>query len=334
MAENLEGAGKPGLRLGGLFRLREAGVAVALLLLIGLFSMLSDYFFNLDNFINILRQISLLGIIAMGMTLVIVCGEIDLSVGSIYGASAMLTGVMMINGVPVFVSMLLGCLCGIVFGVLNGVFVTYLRIPAMIVTLGMMNVARGLALIVSGGRVVNLSPRTVKDPHLSTFIFLGQGKVFDIPVMCLVFVAAAFVAYLVYNHTLLGFRMKAVGGSKAAAKASGIDEKLIKICAFAIVGFLAAVAGQLNIAFLGNVQGTTGQGMELNAIAAVIIGGTSLSGGEGTIVGTIIGVLIMGVLNNGIVLLGVSPFWQMTIIGVVIILAVAVDMWTRKARKE
>ena len=313
--------------------MRETGVAAALLLLIGLFSILSPYFFKLDNFINILRQISLLGIIAMGMTLVIVCGEIDLSVGSIYGASAMFTGVMMINDVPVLLAIPLGWLVGVAFGALNGVFATYVRIPAMIVTLGMMNVARGIALIVSGGRVVNLAPRTVKDPHLATFIFLGQGKVLDVPVMCLVFVATAVAAYLVYSRTLLGFHMKAVGGSKAAAKASGINDKLIKIAAFTIVGFLSAIAGQLNIAFLGNVQGTTGQGMELNAIAAVIIGGTTLSGGEGTIIGTVIGVLIMGVLNNGIVLLGVSPFWQMTIIGVVIIAAVAVDMWTRKTGK-
>jgi ribose/xylose/arabinose/galactoside ABC-type transport system permease subunit len=192
--------------------------------------------------------------------------------------------------------------------------------------------ARGLALIFSGGRVVNLSPRTVSDPALPSFLFMGQGKVLSIPVMCIVFIAVAILVYLVFGRTILGFRMRAVGGSKNAARASGIDERIVKIVAFSVLGLLSGLAGLLNISFLGNVQGTTGQGMEMNAIAAVIIGGTSLSGGVGTIIGTVIGVLIMGVLNNGIILLGVSPFWQMTIIGAVIIVAVALDIWTRKGK--
>ncbi|MDR0363039.1 MAG: ABC transporter permease [Planctomycetota bacterium] len=313
-----------------LFNLRELGVTLALVLIIILFSILSPYFFNVPNFINIVRQVSLLGIIAMGMTMVIVCGEIDLSVGSIYGAAGIFTGVMMVSGLPVLLSVLIGLLAGVLFGVANGLLVTFVRIPAMIVTLGMMNMARGLALIVSGGRVVNISPRTVKADGLDLFLFMGQRRIGEVPVMSIVFVISVLVTYFLYNHTLLGFRMRAVGGSRAAARASGINDKLVKIAAFGIVGLLAAIAGQLNISFLGNVQGTTGQGMELNSIAAVIIGGTSLSGGEGTILGTLIGVLIMGVLNNGIVLLGVSPFWQMTIIGAVIVGAVAIDKWTRK----
>lgn len=313
-----------------LFNMREIGVALALALTIVLFSFLSPYFFNITNFINIVRQVSLLGIIAMGMTLVIVCGEIDLSVGSIYGAAGIITGVLMVDGFPVLASVLVGLAAGVVFGVANGLLVTFVRIPAMIVTLGMMNMARGLALIISGGRVVNISPRTVKAGGLDWFLFAGQGRIGEAPVMSLVFLAVAVAVYVLYNHTLLGFRMRAVGGSRAAARASGINDRLVKIAAFGIVGLLAAIAGQLNISFLGNVQGTTGQGMELNSIAAVIIGGTSLSGGEGTILGTLIGVLIMGVLNNGIVLMGVSPFWQMTIIGAVIVGAVAIDKWTRK----
>jgi ribose/xylose/arabinose/galactoside ABC-type transport system permease subunit len=319
---------------GDIFSIREIGVAFALVLLFALFSFLSPYFFNLGNFINILRQVSLLGIIAMGMTMVIVCGEIDLSVGSIYGAAAILTGVLMTNGVAVWASMLFGLAIGAAFGFLNGLLITYARIPAMIVTLGMMNVARGLALIISNGRIVNLSARTVADPNLGAFLFLGQGKVMDLPFMIVVFLAVVVIAYLLYGRTILGFRMRAVGGSANAAKASGIDDKVIKILAFTFVGLLSALAGLLNIAFLGNVQGTTGQGMEMNAIAAVIIGGTSLQGGEGTIIGTLIGVLIMGLLNNGINLLGVSPFWQMTIIGIVIIGAVAIDMWTKKTRNS
>jgi ribose/xylose/arabinose/galactoside ABC-type transport system permease subunit len=313
---------------------KETGIFLAMLAIFTFFSILSPYFFKLENLINVLRQVSLLGIIAMGMSLVIVCAEIDLSVGSLYGASAILTGVMLVNGIPLWLAIVLGLATGTLFGLLNGFLITYGRIPALIVTLGMMNIARGLALIVSNGRVVNLSPRTVSDPHLDFFLFLGQGKVLTLPVMCIFFIAASLAVYLLFGKTILGFRMKAVGGSRNAARASGINERLIKIAAFGILGFLSALAGLLNISFLGNVQGTTGQGMELNAIAAVIIGGTSLSGGEGTIIGTLIGVLIMGILNNGIILLGVSPFLQMTIIGIVIIVAVALDIWTRKGSRN
>jgi ribose/xylose/arabinose/galactoside ABC-type transport system permease subunit len=314
------------------FGVKEIGISLALLGLFVLFSILSPYFFELENLINVLRQVSLLGIIAMGMSLVIVCGEIDLSVGSLYGASAIITGVLLVNKVALWLSLLLGLGVGTLFGLINGLLIAYARIPAMIATLGMMNIARGLALIISGARVVNLSPRTVSAPDLKVFLFMGQGKIFNIPVMSIVFIVVSVVIYLVFSRTILGFRMRAVGGSKNAARASGIDERVIKIIAFSIVGLLSGLAGLLNISFLGNVQGTTGQGMELNAIAAVIIGGTSLSGGEGTIVGTLIGILIMGVLNNGIILLGVSPFWQLTIIGAVIIVAVAMDIWTRKGK--
>jgi ribose/xylose/arabinose/galactoside ABC-type transport system permease subunit len=313
---------------------KELGILVAFLAIFLFFSLLSPYFFNVENLINVLRQVSLLGIIAMGMCLVIVCGEIDLSVGSIYGASAILTAVMMMNGLPIWLAFVLGLGAGTLFGLINGVLITYARIPALIVTLGTMNAVRGISLIISGGRVVNISPRTVTDESLPAFLFLGQGKFLGLPVMCLFFIATALAAYFLYNKTLLGFRMKAVGGSARAARASGINSSIVKTAAFGILGFLAALAGLLNIAFLGSVQGTTGQGMELNAIAAVIIGGTSLAGGQGTMIGTVIGVLIMGVLNNGIILLGISPFWQMTIVGAVIILAVALDIWTRKSGRS
>jgi ribose/xylose/arabinose/galactoside ABC-type transport system permease subunit len=247
-------------------------------------------------------------------------------VGSIYGASAIFTGVLLVNHVPMVLAVLLGLASGAAIGLVNGVLITYARIPALIVTLGMMNAARGLALIVSGGHVVNLSARTVTPEALAVLHYLGQGKILDIPLMSVVFVVLAGLVYLLYGKTILGFRMRAVGGSKNAARASGINEKRVKVVAFVLLGLLSAVAGLLNISFLGNVQGTTGQGMELNSIAAVIIGGTSLAGGQGTVIGTIIGVLIMGVLNNGIILLGISPFWQMTIVGVVIVVAVALDI--------
>ncbi len=318
------------MKIVGKSSMRELGVFIALVLLIVFFSITSPHFLKINNLINIVRQISLLGIIAMGMTMIIVCGEIDLSIGAIYGAAAITCGMVLTNGGPVWVALVSALLVGIFFGSLNGVLTTYGKIPALIVTLGMMNIARGAALVLSNARVISLSKRTVTAPGLERLLFLGQGRIFGIPVVSLIFILIVIISHLVYTKTILGFRMRAVGGNDAAAKAAGINQNLIKIVAFAITGALGALAGVLNLAFLANVQGTTGNGLELDVIAAVIIGGTSLSGGEGTIIGTLIGVLIMGVLKNGIVLLGVSPFFQMLIIGIVIISAVAIDMWSRK----
>ena len=313
-----------------MFQVREIGIFLALVLLFVFFSFATPHFFNAGNLLNIIRQVSLIGILAMGMTMVIVTGEIDLSVGAIYGAAAIVGGFAMTQGLPVWLAVVAALLTGLVFGLLNGVLATYGRIPALIVTLGMMNVVRGFALVLSGARVIALSKRTVDASGLDRFLFLGQGKILGIPVLSIVFLLTVAVAFLVYGRTLLGFRMRAVGGSARSALAAGIDAKVIKIAA--ITAFFCAVGGLLNLAFLANVQGTTGTGLELDVIAAVIIGGTSLKGGEGTILGTLIGVLIMGTLKNGIILMGVSPFWQMLIVGVVIIAAVAIDMWTKATR--
>ncbi len=309
---------------------REFGVLAALIVLIALFSCTSPYFLKINNLLNIIRQISLLGIIAMGMTMVIVCAEIDLSVGAIYGAAATVCGLMLTHGCSVVFSIIAAMVVGVFFGVLNGVLTTYGKIPALIVTLGMMNVARGASLILSNARVISLSKRTVETTGLQDFLYLGQGRIYQIPIISIIFIVVVIAANLIYSKTIMGFRMRAVGGNELAAKAAGINKNLTKIIAFAITGFVCAIAGVLNLSFLANVQGTTGTGLELDVIAAVIIGGTSLSGGEGTIIGTLIGVLIMGVLKNGIILLGVSPFFQMLIIGIVIIAAVAFDMWSRK----
>lgn len=308
---------------------REVGVFIALVLLIIFFSLTSPHFLKVNNLLNIVRQISLLGIISMGMTMVIVCGEIDLSVGAVYGAAAIVCGMIITHGGPIWLGIVSALLTGVFFGALNGILTTYGRIPALIVTLGMMNIARGSVLVLSDARVISLSKRTVHVEGLDFFLFLGQGKIFQVPVISIIFILTVIIADIIYSKTLLGFRMRAVGGNTGAARAAGLNQNLIKIAAFSLTGFLCAIGGILNLSFLANVQGTTGSGLELDAISAVIIGGTSLNGGEGTILGTFIGVLIMGVLKNGIILLGVSPFLQMLIVGIVIIAAVAIDMWSR-----
>jgi len=318
----------------GAFLRKEMGVLLALVALIIFFSITSDVFMTSKNWLNILRQISLLGIMSVGMTNVIVSGEFDLSVGSTFGMSAMLTATFMSSGLPVWLSIILGLACGLGVGIANGLLVTYVRIPSFIVTLGMLNIARGIALVVTNGLVVVLDEYTVADSkNLALFFhYGGGGKVENFPIMIFYFLSVAIVGYLLLHKTMIGFRMKAVGGNANAARVVGINVNWVKITAFAILGTLSALAGIVNLAFITNAQGTTGQGMELSVIAATVIGGTSITGGEGSIIGTVVGVLIMGVLNNGLVLVGVSTFVQTICIGSVIIGAVALDMWTKKNR--
>jgi ribose/xylose/arabinose/galactoside ABC-type transport system permease subunit len=195
----------------------------------------------------------------------------------------------------------------------------------------MLNMARGVAMIINGGMVVPLIPRLIKDPALDAFIFIGRGRIMDVvPTMSIAFLLVLILGFIIYQKNILGYRMRAVGGNPEAARVSGISVTMVKIAAFAIMGFLAAFGGIINSGFLGNVQSTAGQGLELDVIAATILGGASLNGGEGTIVGTLIGVLLLGVLRNGLVLMGVSPFVQMVLIGAVLIGAVALDMRSRK----
>jgi ribose/xylose/arabinose/galactoside ABC-type transport system permease subunit len=314
-----------------IFKAKELGIFAALVILTVFFSVSTPVFLTLDNIMNVVRQVSILGILAVGMTMVIVSGEIDLSVGSLYGVSVVTMSILMTHGVPIWVSILAALAVGTTAGIVNGLLVTMLRVPALIVTLGMLNMARGTAMIINGGMVVPLIPRLIKDPALDTFIFIGRGKLFDtVPTMTIGFVIVLVLGFIIYQKNIIGYRMRAVGGNAEAARVSGINVKLVKIVAFTILGFLAAFGGTINSAFLGNVQSTAGQGLELDVIAATILGGASLSGGEGTIVGTLIGVLLLGILRNGLVLLGVSPFVQMVLIGAVLIGAVALDMWSRR----
>lgn len=317
--------------ISAIFSVKETGILLGLIGLIIVFSLTSPFFLTLNNVVNIVRQISLLGIMAVGMTMVIVSGEFDLSVGSIYGMAGIILALLMTSGVPIWLAVVIALVSGATAGVLNGALTTYGRVPSLIVTLGMLNIARGFALVLSGGLNIGISKRTVSDPLLDAFMFIGRGKIWGIiPPMTIAFVVVVLIGVVFFHKNIIGFRMKAVGGNPDAARVSGINVKLIKIIAFMISGILAALGGVINISFLSNATGILGQGLELDVIAATILGGTSLTGGEGTIAGTVIGVLIIGVLRNGLVLVGVSPFMQMMIIGGVLIAAVAMDMWSRR----
>jgi len=322
-------------RLLRMFAVRETGILLALLIICAFLSFATTGFLALRNLLNIGRQISLLGVMAIGMTFVLITREVDLSVGSIYAFSGLTTGILLVKGWLLQPALLLGLVIGAAIGFVNGLLSTYGKLPSFIATLGMLSVVRGSALLMTDGQPVTVNTsQGGRSDVIEQFYFLGQGHLFNIvPMLLVIFIAVALTSWWLLSRTVFGFRVYAVGGSEKAARLSGIQVFHTKILTFMLMGLLSGFAGILSLAFLPSGQaGRTGVGLELDVIAAAIVGGASLSGGEGTILGTVLGVLIIGVLRNGLVLLGISPFWQTTIIGLVIIFAVALDKWTENRR--
>ncbi|MCB0209886.1 MAG: ABC transporter permease [Anaerolineae bacterium] len=322
-------------RIKSFFLARETGVLVALIVMAVFLSFATPAFLSVRNLLNVGRQVSLLGIMSVGMTYVLISREVDLSVGSIYALVGLITGMLIVSGWGLIAALVIGLLIGALVGFINGWLSTYGALPSFITTLGMMSVARGVALLITNGEPVTVNEAQGADPQtLTQFYYLGQGRIFDlIPMQLIFFVIVAILGWILLSKTVFGFKIYAVGGSDKAARVSGIKVYNVKIWAFIIMGFLSGLAGILSLAFLPSGQaGRTGVGLELDVIAATIVGGASLAGGEGTILGTILGVLIIGVLRNGLILMGISAFWQETMIGAVIILAVGIDKWTRSRR--
>lgn len=319
------------LRFGG----RETGVALALVVMCLVLTVLNDRFLTPGNLLNIGRQVSLIGIMAVGMTFVLVSGEVDLSVGSTYALAGLSTGLVIIGGHGLIPALIVGLVVGAVIGIINGLLSTYGRLPSLIATLGMLSMVRGAALILTDGQPVTVNERNgALEGPLAQFEFMGQGTLGGVPMQLIFFILIAAAGWFLLSRTAFGFRVFAVGGNTKAARVSGISVERVKIAAFALMGTLAAFAGILSLAFLPSGQaGRTGLGLELDVIAATIVGGTTLSGGEGTIIGTILGVLIIGVLRNGLILTQVSPFAQEFLIGLVIVVAVAIDKWTVSERR-
>ena len=315
------------------FSARETGVLIALLAMCVALAFLTPAFLNPRNLLNVGRQVSLIGIMAIGMTYVLISREVDLSIGSIFALTGLVTGMQLIAGWGLAPSIVMGLAVGAVAGAANGILSTYGQLPSFITTLGMMSVLRGIALLITDGQPVAINEASgIGKTALAAFFFLGQGRMFGvIPMQLVFFVVIAIAGWFLLSRTTFGFRTYAVGGNDKAARVSGIKVYSVKIWAFVLMGFLAGVSGILGLAFLPSSQaGRTGIGMELDVIAATIVGGASLGGGEGTMLGTVLGVLIIGVLRNGLVLLGISPFWQETAIGLVIIFAVGIDKWSKK----
>lgn len=326
-----DGGAIPRVSLGRMLRRvgvqRELGVIAALAALCAYGFLGTSGFGTSENLLNVGQQVSLIGIMAVGMTFVLITGEIDLSVGSIYALSSMATGLMLSHELAWPLAILFGVLIGAACGLCNGILTVALGIPGIIVTLGTLSIFRGIALLITNAAPISLDGTL---PNIDRFAYLGQGRPWGIPMQLIVMLTVAAVGAFVLRFTRFGFHVYAVGGSREAARLCGIGISRVRIIAFVIAGALGGLAGTAGLSFLLFTSGTTGVGLELIVITAVIIGGAALFGGSGTMLGTLVGVFLIGVLQNVLILAQVSSFWQTVIIGVVIIVAVALDSAVRK----
>ena len=284
----------------------------------------TPHFLTVSNLLNVLEQTAINAIVAVGMTFVIISGGIDLSVGSVLALSGIALGSSLQSGAPVPVAIALALGVGLACGLVNGALVTFGRLPPFIATLGMMSVARGAALMLAEGRPIS--------GFDDGFRMLATGRVLMLPAPAIIAGIIYAVAHFVLGHTVFGRATYAIGGNEEAARLSGVHVRYHKTAIYGVAGLMSAAAAVVLTARLNSAQPTAGTMYELDAIAATVIGGTSLLGGEGTIIGALIGALIMGVLRNGLNLLDVSSFFQQVVIGVVIIGAVLVDMSLKRHR--
>lgn len=299
--------------------LQKLGPLLGLILLVVIITIMSPNFLTVNNLMNVLRQVSINALIAFGMTFVILTGGIDLSVGSILALTGAVTAGLLAGGMDPILAMLIGLVLGAILGAINGIIISKGNVAPFIATLATMTIYRGLTLVYTEGR-----PISGLGDSLS-FQMIGKGYFLGIPVPVVIMVVAFAVLYFILKKTTFGRRVYAVGGNEEASRLSGIKVGRIKIYVYALTGALAALASLILTSRLNSAQPTAGNMFELDAIAAVVLGGTSLTGGRGWIVGTLIGALIIGVLNNGLNLIGVSSFFQQVVKGAVILLAVLID---------
>ncbi|KMY44693.1 ribose ABC transporter permease [Bacillus sp. FJAT-27916] len=299
--------------------LPKLGPLFGLLLLIVVLTLLNPNFLTVSNLLNVLRQVSISGLIAFGMTFVILTGGIDLSVGSTLALTGAVAASLIASGTDPIIAMGVALVLGLILGAINGIIITKGRVAPFIATLATMTVYRGLTLVYTEGKPVSGLGDSV------AFQMFGKGYFLGIPVPVITTILAFVVLYLILHKTNFGRRVYAVGGNEEASKLSGINTDRVKIWVYAITGLLASVSALILTSRLNSAQPTAGESYELDAIAAVVLGGTSLTGGRGWIFGTLVGVLIIGVLNNGMNLIGVSSFFQQVVKGVVILLAVMLD---------
>ncbi|OZB98335.1 ribose ABC transporter permease [Paenibacillus sp. XY044] len=299
--------------------MQKLGPLLGLIILIIIVSVLNPSFLEPLNILNLLRQVSINALIAFGMTFVILTGGIDLSVGSILALSSAFVANMLVSGFDPILAIIIGCLLGGVMGMVNGLLITKGKMAPFIATLATMTVFRGLTMVYTDGNPIT----GLGDSRL--FQLFGRGYELGIPVPAITMIITFVILWVILNKTPFGRKTYAIGGNEKASIVSGIKVPRVKIMIYSLAGLLSALAGAILTSRLNSAQPTAGTSYELDAIAAVVLGGTSLSGGRGRIVGTLIGALIIGTLNNGLNLLGVSSFYQMVVKGIVILIAVLID---------
>ena len=306
----------------------------ALIVIIVAFSLLSPNFLQFDNVVGILIATTVNGILALGVTFVIISGSIDLSVGTVMTLSAVMTAVFVtVWQLPVPLGILAGIGTGGLAGLVNGVLVAKLKIPSFIATLGMLNVAKGLALVISGLKPIYFNDTPEFNRAAMGSVLGGIIPGLEIPNLVIVLFVSALVASLILSKTILGRFTFALGSNEEAARLSGVSVDVWKMAVFTLGGLFAGIAGVLIGARLNSAQPSLGQGYELDAIAAAVIGGTSLSGGEGSILGTVIGAFIISTLTNGLRILSVPQEWQTVVTGGIVILAVYLDIVRRRQQR-
>ncbi len=304
---------------------RQFGTLAGLIVLSLVLWALTPHFLTVSNLLNVAQQTTLVAIVAVGMTFVIITAGIDLSVGSVLAFAGVVMATLLQKGVPLALALLVGLGTGLLGGVLNGLLITFGRLPPFIATLGMMSMARGAALMFTEGRPVS--------GFSDAFRWFAVGEVLHIPVPVIVMLIVYALAHFVLTRTKLGRYTYAIGGNEEAAILSGVNVRLYKTLVYGLCGMLSGLAAIILTARLNSAQPIAGMMYELDAIAATVIGGTSLTGGEGTVIGTLIGALIIGVLRNGLNLLDISSFVQQIVIGGVIVVAVLLDMALKASRK-
>ena len=300
----------------------EAPALAFLVVLLVVFTLANDRFLTASNLESIVDSVAVLGVVALAVNQVVLCGEIDISTGSMLGLCAIAAGAVSLSTGGLFLPLLAGVAVGGLAGALNGALVTLGRIPAIIVTLGMLYALRGVILLVTGGTWITGVPEATR--------FLGTGKVLGISVPMIILFGLFVVMELVNRHSTWGRNVFAVGGNRLAARFAGLSVNRVRFLAFALVGVFVGIASLIYVGRAGSVQTNTGIGLELQAVAAVVIGGTSISGGRGSSLAALTGAVLIGVILNGLILLGVPGIWQDAVLGGLILLAVATDVLRRR----
>lgn len=308
-----------------LFAWKEAGILAIFILFFIILSVVSPYFLTVSNLTNVVRQFSMIAIISVGMTMVIITGGIDLSVGSIVALTGCVAAWFLVEGYPVGVAIVLGILLGVGLGFVNGLLVVGVRLPPFIATLGTMGIARGLALVITKGYPIQPLPEP--------FLFIAHGYVGPIPMPVIIMAVVMFLGHVFLSRTATGRYLYCIGSNPIAARLSGIKVGRVLLLAYTVAGAVSGLAAIILISRLSSAQADNGTGWELDVIAATVIGGTSLAGGEGTIFGSLVGAAMMGIIRNALVLLRVSVYWQTVVIGLVIVAAVALDVLRQRRRQ-